>query len=312
MIRVGVVGVGEMGKNHARIYRDIPDIELVGVADTNSHLAQRVAECYQTVPYTDFRELLNQGINAVSIAVPTVFHREIAIEAARHGVDILVEKPIASSVKAGMDIIQAARDNNVKLMVGHIERFNPLIQAIKKEIENEEIVMIEITRIGPFPPRIKDVGVVIDLAVHDIDLIQYLTKSDFECVNAVISRNGNFFEDAAILIFKMRNGCLARVTVNWLTPFKVREINIATKHKCIRGSLSDQKGSTHWKSKENDWYASKEIPVKFAEPLRLELEAFLQCVRNNTRPPISGEDGLGALEIALKCLNGREARLALA
>jgi len=302
MLRVGVIGLGAMGKNHVRVYSELPDVELVGIADVDYRLAQGLAEKYHATPFGDYKELLEQKLDAVSVAVPTSLHREVAVEAARAGVNMLVEKPIADSIVAAEEIIKAAKKNNVKLMVGHIERFNPVVPIIKKEIEGHKISLIEITRIGPFPPRVKDIGVVVDLATHDIDLIKYLTNSEFRKIHSLASKSLAQHEDAAILLFEMANGALARVTVDWLTPFKVREINIATKEKFIKASLIDQKVATYSKYKEDGSYLVKDLNVPFSEPLKLELQAFIDCLRNNSHPPISGEDGLNALEVASQCV----------
>lgn len=303
MLRIGVIGLGAIGKNHARVYSELSEVELVGVADVDYILAQSLAEKYHTSLFSDYKELLKQRLDAVSIAVPTSLHREVAVEATQAGVNVLVEKPIADTIEAAEEIIIAAERNNVKLMVGHIERFNPVIPVLKKEIENSEISLIEITRIGPFPPRVKDVGVIIDLASHDIDLIRYLTGSEFKKVYSLTSRNVAPYEDVAILLFEMANGILARVTVNWLTPFKVREINVASKKKFIRVSLIDQKVTEYMKYKENDSYVVKEVNVPYGESLKRELQAFIKCLKNNTHPPVSGEDGLKALEMGIQCVN---------
>lgn len=303
MFKVGVIGLGAMGKNHARVYSELPEVKLAGVADVDYELAHSLAKKYHTIPFSNHKELLKQGLDAVSIAVPTSLHREVALDAAHSGVNMLIEKPIADAVESAREIIKAAEQNDLKLMVGHIERFNPVVPIIKKEVEGSEVSLIEITRIGPFPPRIKDVGVVIDLATHDIDLIRYLTGSEFKQVYSLTSTNVAQYEDVAILLFEMANGVLARVTVNWLTPFKVREVNIATKQKFIRASLVDQKVTEYSKYKENDSYLVRELNVPYGEPLKLELQAFINSVRDDTKPPISGEDGLNALEVAIQCLN---------
>ncbi|MGA8849166.1 MAG: Gfo/Idh/MocA family oxidoreductase [Dehalococcoidia bacterium] len=303
--KVGVIGLGAMGRNHVRVYSELPDVELVGIADADSALAQGLAKKYRTKPFSDYKELLQEDLDAVSIAVPTSLHREVALAAADGGTNMLIEKPIADSVSAGSSIIEAAGKNQVKLMIGHIERFNPVILVIKKEIEGMEVSLIEITRIGPFPPRIRDVGVVIDLATHDIDLLRYITGFEFKKIYSLTSRNLAPHEDAAILLFQMENGILCRITVNWLTPFKVREISIATKEKFIKASLIDQKVTTYNKYKENDSYLVKELSVPFGEPLKLELKAFIHSLKNDISPPITGEDGLKALEVASLCLQGR-------
>ncbi|MBN2186927.1 MAG: Gfo/Idh/MocA family oxidoreductase [Dehalococcoidia bacterium] len=305
-VKVGVIGLGAMGKNHARIYFELPEVELVGVADVNYGLAQSLAVRYHAKPFNDYQKLLEQDLDAVSIAVPTSLHKEVAMNAAHAGVSMLVEKPIAGTVASAKEIIKAAQENNAKLMVGHVERFNPVTPIIKKEIENDGVSLIEVTRIGPFPPRVKDVGVVTDLATHDIDLIRYLTGSEFSKIYSLTSRSLAQHEDAAILLFEMANGVLARVTVNWLTPFKVREITVATKEKFIKASLIDQKVTEYSKYKENDSYLVKELNVPFREPLKLELQAFIDSIRNNTELLISGADGLRALEVAGRCLKQQE------
>ncbi len=309
MLKVGVIGAGSMGKNHARVYAELPEVKLIGIADPNQENVNELAKIYNTKPFYNHKDLLGQAPDAVSIVVPTSLHKEVALDTAKAGVNILIEKPIADSPAAAREIIKAAQKYSLKLMVGHIERFNPVIPIIKKEIAGNDVSLIEITRIGPFPPRIKDVGVIVDLATHDIDLIRYLTGSEFLKTYSLTAQNFNYHEDVAILLFEMANGTLARVTVNWLTPFKVREINIATREKFIKASLIDQKVSVYKKFKENDSYLVKEKNVSFVEPLKQELKLFIECIKNNTQPPITGEDGLKSLEIAVGCLNEKDFKM---
>ncbi len=301
MIRAGVIGTGAMGINHARIYSELPDVKLVGIADIDMDKCKAVSSRYNCTPYQDYRQLLEQDLDAVSIVVPTSLHREVAEYAAAAGVNILVEKPIASAIPAAREMIDFCRANNVKLMVGHVERFNPVIAIVRKEIEQEEVSLVEITRIGPFPPRIRDVGIVIDLATHDVDLIRYLTMSEFKKSFGLVSRNLIQHEDLAILAFEMANGTLARVTTNWLTPFKVRDLTIATKKKYIKASLIDQRVTEYSRYSENESYLVRDLKVPYGEPLKLELDAFLDCIRKDTPPPITGEDGLCVLEVLNAC-----------
>lgn len=301
-LRVGVIGIGVMGKNHARVYSELPGVELVGIADIDSKLVSATAKTYQTKVFADYKQLLEQHLDAVTIAVPTSLHKEVSLDVAQAGVNMLVEKPIADTVQNAEEIIKAARQNGVKLMVGHIERFNPIVPVLKDSIQNSQVISIGITRVGPFPPRVRDVGIVVDLATHDIDLIRYLTNSEFKRVYPLTSKNLAGQEDSAILCFEMENGILAYSIVNWLTPFKVREINIATEGKLIKGWFQEQKVIEYMQNeKEDGSYITKELPVPFAEPLKLELEAFIKSVRNNQEPPITGDDGLAALRIAEKC-----------
>jgi UDP-N-acetylglucosamine 3-dehydrogenase len=167
-LRVGVVGVGVMGSNHARVFAGLPDIELVGVADPDRKQADFVARTLGCAAVADVAKLLDMKLDAITIAAPTHLHRDIALACIARGVHVMVEKPIASSVEEGNEIISAARKAGLTLMVGHVERFNPAVEAIKDAIRSEDILSIAITRVGPFPPRMSNVGVVIDLAVHDI------------------------------------------------------------------------------------------------------------------------------------------------
>ena len=304
-MRVGVIGVGVMGKNHARVYSKLPGVELVGIADIDSESASATAKTYHTRAFTDYEQLLKQNLDAVTIAVPTSLHKKVSLDVVQAGVSMLVEKPIADTVENADEIISASRRKGVKLMVGHIERFNPIVPVLKESIKNSHVISMGITRVGPLPPRIKDVGIVIDLATHDIDLIRYLTDSEFKRVYPLTSKSASGQEDSAILCFELENGVLAYSIVNWLTPFKVREINIATEGKLVKGWFQEQKVVEYMQYKKEDGsYIAKELAVPSAEPLKVELEAFIKSVRNNEEPPVTGYDGLAALKVAETCSGG--------
>lgn len=304
MIRVGVIGAGIMGRNHIRVYSELPDVEIVGIADINRETAAALVKKYNVDTFTDHRELLKKNLDAVSVVVPTSLHNKIALDVADAGVNMLIEKPIADTMEGAKEIISKCEDNGVKLMIGHIERFNPIIPVIKRSIKDINIVSIDITRVGPFSPRINDVGVVIDLAVHDIDIARHLTNSEFEEVYALTSRNLSKNEDTAIMSFRMENGVLVHITSNWLTPYKVREIRISATDKYIKGNFITQTVTEYSRYKDES-YLTKHLPVSFREPLKLELKSFVDCVANGKQPAITGHDGLKALEIALQCIKGR-------
>ncbi len=173
------------------------------------------------------------GIDAVTIAAPTHLHRDIAIECAARGIHVMVEKPIASTVEESRAIVAATRRAGVTLMVGHVERFNPAVQSIKRAIQDQDILSIAITRVGPFPPRMSNVGVVIDLAVHDIDLIRWFTDSEIVEIQPQTSSAVAEREDIALLQFRTASGVLAHINTNWLTPFKARTIHVATRDKYL-------------------------------------------------------------------------------
>src|ERR1700737_4347399 len=230
-LRIGVIGAGVMGTNHARVLAGLPDTTLVGIVDplpAHRPVSRELAGCRT---FASLDELIAEGVDAVTIAAPTHLHHEIALACIAHGIHVLVEKPIASSVEEGRDIVAAARRAGVTLMVGHVERFNPAVAAIKQAISGEDILSIAITRVGPFPPRMSNVGVVIDLAVHDIDLIRWFTESDIVEVQPQLSSAVAEREDIALLQFRTASGVLAHINTNWLTPFKARNVTVATRNK---------------------------------------------------------------------------------
>jgi UDP-N-acetylglucosamine 3-dehydrogenase len=248
--------------------------------------------------------LIASGVEAVSIAAPTHLHRDLALTCARGGVHILVEKPIASSVDEGRAIIAAAQRAGVTLMIGHVERFNPAVEAIKTAIRDEDILSIAITRVGPFPPRMSNVGVVIDLAVHDIDLIRWFTDSDIVEVQPQLSNAIAEREDIALLQFRTASGVLAHINTNWLTPFKARSVTVATRKKYIMGDLLTRQVTECFGFQPDGSYSMRHLSVGHAEPLRAELQAFVWAIRHGERPAVTGEEGVASLEIAIRCLEG--------
>jgi predicted dehydrogenase len=311
-LRVGVVGVGVMGSNHARVFAGLSGTELVGVADPDRNQAEFVARTLGCVAVADVEELLDRDIDAITIAAPTHLHRDIALLCIARGVHVMVEKPIASSVEEGRDIINAARRVGVTLMVGHVERFNPAVEAIKEAIRGEDILSIAITRVGPFPPRMSNVGVVIDLAVHDIDLIRWFTDSDIIEVQPQLSSAVAEREDIALLQFRTASGVLAHINTNWLTPFKARNVIVATRGKYVTGDLLTRQVTECFGFQPDGSYSMRHLSVGHAEPLRSELLAFLRAVRAGSVPAVTGEEAVASLEIATRCLSSRPTAVASA
>src|SRR5262249_18977332 len=250
-------------------------------------------------------ELLEKKVDAITIAAPTHLHHDIALKCISRGVHVLVEKPIASSVEEGRELIAAARRANVTLMVGHVERFNPAVEAVKEAIRNEEILSIAITRVGPFPPRMSNVGVVIDLAVHDIDLIRWFTDSEIVEVQPQLSSAVAEREDIALLQFRTASGVLAHINTNWLTPFKARNVTIATRNKYVMGDLLTRQVTECFGFQPDGSYSMRHLSVGHAEPLRAELQAFVATIRDGREPAVTGEEGVASLEIAIRCLEHR-------
>ncbi|MGA7208502.1 MAG: Gfo/Idh/MocA family oxidoreductase [Pseudolabrys sp.] len=308
-LRVGVVGVGVMGSNHARVFVGLPGTELVGVADPDRKQAEFVARTLGCAAVTNVEELLDREVDAITIAAPTHLHRDIALTCIAHGVHVMVEKPIASSVDEGREITGAARRAGVTLMVGHVERFNPAVEAIKGAIRGEDILSIAITRVGPFPPRMSNVGVVIDLAVHDIDLIGWFTDSEIVEVQPQLSSAVAEREDIALLQFRTASGVLAQINTTWLTPFKARNVTVATRGKYVMGDLLTRQVTECFGFQPDGSYSMRHLSVGHAEPLRSELIAFLRAVRSGATPAVTGEEGVASLEIATQCLAVRSSKV---
>jgi predicted dehydrogenase len=302
LLRVGVVGVGVMGSNHARVFADLPGVKLVGVVDPDRKQRDFVSGALCCPAYPEVTGLLEGGVDALTIAAPTHLHRELAMAAIERGVHVMVEKPIASSVEEGNAIIAAARRADVTLMVGHVERFNPAVEAIKEAIRHEDILSIAITRVGPFPPRMSNVGVVIDLAVHDIDLIRWFTDSEIIEVQPQLSSAIAEREDIALLQFRTASGVLAHINTNWITPFKARNVTIATRNKYVMGDLLTRQVTECFGFQPDGSYSMRHLSVGHAEPLRAELQAFISAVHTGKKPAVTGEEGVAGLEIAIRCL----------
>jgi UDP-N-acetylglucosamine 3-dehydrogenase len=301
-LRAGVIGVGVMGSNHARVLAELPAVDFVGIADPDRAQARSVAQALGCAEFPDFASLLEQGVEAVTIAAPTHVHQEIALACIARGVHVLVEKPIASTIEEGHAIVAAARRAGVTLMVGHVERFNPAVQAIKDALRGEDILSIAITRVGPFPPRMSNVGVVIDLAVHDIDLIRWFTDSEIVEVQPQLSSAVAEREDIALLQFRTASGVLAHINTNWLTPFKARDVQVATRRKYVMADLLTRQVTECFGFQPDGAYSMRHLPVGHAEPLRAEIAAFIAAVRSGTTPAVTGEEGVASLEIAMRCL----------
>ena len=307
-LRVGVIGAGVMGSNHARVLAGLPDITLVGVVDPLPAHRARATDMTGCRTFATLGELIAEGVDAVTIAAPTHLHHEIALACIARDIHILVEKPIASTVAEGREIVVAAQSAGVTLMVGHVERFNPAVAAIKHAISGEDILSIAITRVGPFPPRMSNVGVVIDLAVHDIDLIRWFTDSEIVEIHAQTSSAVAEREDIALLQFRTASGVLAQVNTNWLTPFKARTIHIATRDKYLMADLLTLQVTECFGFQPDGSYSMRHLSVGYAEPLRSELLAFISAIRSGEPPAVTGEEAVASLEIAIRCLSARTAQ----
>jgi UDP-N-acetylglucosamine 3-dehydrogenase len=307
-LKVGVVGVGVMGSNHARVLAEMAGVQLVGVVDPDIKQRQFVARNLGCPESSDLDGLIRSGVDAVTIAAPTHLHHDLALKCIAHGIHVLVEKPIAPTVEDGRAIVAAARRAGVTLMVGHVERFNPAVESIKRAIKGQDILSIAITRVGPFPPRMSNVGVVIDLAVHDIDLIRWFTDSEIVEIQPQLSSAIAEREDIALLQFRTASGVLAHINTNWLTPFKARTIHVATRDKYLIGDLLTLQVTECFGFQPDGSYSMRHLSVGYAEPLRAELLAFVNAIRSGRPPAVTGEEGVASLEVAIRCLDTRTGR----
>jgi predicted dehydrogenase len=277
-------------------------VQLVGIADPDGKQRDLVTRAVGCPAFSDMDALLRSSIDAVVIAAPTHLHHDLALECISRGVNLMVEKPIASNVAEGRAIVAAARRAGVTLMIGHVERFNPAVESIKRWIKDQDILSIAITRVGPFPPRMSNVGVVIDLAVHDIDLIRWFTESEIVEIQPQLSSAVAEREDIALLQFRTASGVLAHINTNWLTPFKARNIHIATRDKYLIADLLTLQVTECFGFQTDGSYSMRHLSVGYAEPLRAELVAFVNAVRRGETPAVTGEEGVASLEIAMRCL----------
>jgi predicted dehydrogenase len=314
-LKVAVIGVGAMGHNHARVYSEMPGVELVGIADPDIQAAEFVARRYGARAYADYARLLDeQRPDAVAVAVPTVDHLDVALQVIRRKIHLLIEKPIAFNVDEGRQIMAAAEQAGVQLMVGHIERFNPAVIALKAHLANGElgrVFQIDARRQGPFPARIKDVGVVIDLAVHDLDVMRFVTGAEVTRVYAETERRiHSTREDLLTGLVRLNDGSIGTLTINWLTPTKIRELYVTGECGMFRVDyLTQDLYFFENATAGGDWETLRVLRgvsegrmirhvITKKEPLRAEQEAFLSAVRGEAPVAVTGTDGLKALELA--------------
>ncbi len=308
MLRAGVVGVGMMGQHHARVYHELSeekDVELVGVADKDEENGREIAEKYGVEYFSDHKELAKKELDLVNIVVPTSLHWDVAKDFMEMKTDVLVEKPIAKTIENGRKLVEKADEEDVNLMVGHIERFNPAVLRLKKAIEDGDlgkIMSISATRVGPLAIRVRDVGIIIDLGVHDVDVMSFILGEDVKSVNA---RAGNAkhpddVEDHALIMLDYPSGVSGVVETNWLTPHKTRKLDVVGTKGIAYLDYIDQSITVH----NEEW--TKEYKVEDKEPLKNEIEEFIESCKNGERPLVNGEEGLHVLKVARKALESAE------
>lgn len=319
-MKVGVIGTGSMGLNHVRVYSDLG--VLAGITDVNAESGHSVSKRFSTEFYEDAERLM-KNVDAVSISTPTFTHYEMVDLAIKNGVDVLVEKPFTGKTELAEELCMKAEKEDVLLAVGMVERHNPVVATVKERLKKEEygkLIAFSSRRVSSMPERIRDVGVIMDLGIHDVDVFNYLCGSPVKFVYAIGgSANGNGFEDHANVIMEAENGIKGIVEVNWLTPMKVRSVSLTCSKVFAEFDYMDQSVSTSSSrfSNPNDssfcygspWeFDHRRFSVRKEEPLRRELQDFLDSSQSNGRPLVSGQDVLNDLQICMAALKSIKER----
>ncbi|HMP74174.1 MAG TPA: Gfo/Idh/MocA family oxidoreductase [Kiritimatiellia bacterium] len=299
-LRVGVIGVGSLGINHARIYASLPECTLAGILDADPERAQHVSETYNVPAFSSLDALLDH-IDAASVVVPTHLHYDVASQLIRAGKHLLVEKPITATTSEAEDLVKLAGEANVILQVGHIERFNPVMEYLEATARNPRF--IEAHRLAPYPPpregihpRGTEVNVVLDLMIHDLEVILHLVRSPLREVRAVGVPVLSPTEDIANVRLEFANGCVANVTASRISPERMRKIRVFLDDAYI--SLDYQKQAGEVFRHLPTGIDRSDVPIEKGEPLANELRAFVTCVAHRGTPKVSGEHAAEALKLA--------------
>ena len=307
-VKVGVIGIGNMGWHHARVLSLLRDADLVGVADPDESRGKLAVEQFQCEWFKDYHDLISK-VDAICIAVPTLLHHKVGLDCLKAGVNVLIEKPIAATELEAKSLINASKISNCLLQVGHIERFNPAFRELNKIVQNEDIVVLEARRHSPHADRANDVSVVMDLMIHDIDLVLELVNSKIQKLAAVGGRNSDGLIDYvnATLVFK--NNIIASLTASKMSHKKIRNLSAHCQNGLVETDFLNHSLQIHRKAHEsntaehgelvyrNDGYV-EEVSTTSIEPLYAELEHFLKCVQGKELPEVDGEQASRALKIA--------------
>jgi UDP-N-acetylglucosamine 3-dehydrogenase len=294
---VAVIGTGFWGKNHARVYKELDSTELIAICDINAERAKAIASQFGVAAYTDSTEMLkNEKIEALSICTWSTILATEASKALNAGKHVLVEKPMATNTQQAKNLVETAKQNNLHLTVGFLMRFIPGLQHIRQAVQTKEIgdlVCATAKRVSQWPERIGDVGVVKDTAIHDIDVMHFISNDDPVTVYAKMgSRKIQKFEDYAQIMLTYKDGKSAFIESNWLTPYKTRTL-IATGSEAIM--RLDYNTQEFWIEKKTETVQPR---FPFQEPLKCELQHFVECITQKKTPIVSGIDGLKALQVA--------------
>lgn len=301
-LQIGVIGIGSMGKHHVRVYDELEGVNLVGVADADAQKSSEIAQEYD-VHAVEVQDLV-ETVDAVSIAVPTPYHHETAMTCIENGVHVLIEKPIAATKSEGRELIETAEANEVHIQVGHIERFNPAVVALDKVLSEESIVAIHAERLGPPPQREVHDNAIIDLMIHDADIVLSVVDEEPASVQSAGTRDNRY----ATATLQFESGIVATLTASRLTQRKVRKLQITTENNFIELDYLNQtidiyrRSAPEFVKRDSGMQYRHESVIERpqidnSEPLKAELREFVESIRSNTTPRVSGYDGLRAFEL---------------
>lgn len=316
-MNAAVIGVGNMGKHHARNYSEISNVNLVAIADTEPKIGQTIARNFKCKYYENYHEMLEkEEIDLVTIAVPTKFHKKVALDCINKGIHILLEKPIAATVAEAKEIVAKAKARNIKFTVGHIERFNPAVLKLKEMVDKGKlgkITSITTRRIGPMPTRIKDANVVIDIGVHDIDLMNWFYG---KLPSQIVAGGGNALNKTLqdyVDIFLKYGECSGLAQANWITPVKIRKMTVSGTKAYAEINFITQDLDIYESNYSTEYDSFGEFVIKFGEPrdkkviktdniepLKAEIKSFIKAIKENDRPVVTAREAIDALDIACK------------
>ena len=295
-VNVAVIGIGHLGSRHLKVYSELAEkANIIGICDIKEERTGHFSGHYRVKFFKDYRELLGK-VEAVSICVPTVDHFSVAKDFLKHNTHVLIEKPITATTQEANELIQIAEKNNLKLQVGHVERFNSAFQAINSFAKNP--LFVECHRLNHFPNRSLDIGVVMDLMIHDIDIVLGLVNSPVEDVQAVGVKVLTPLDDIANARITFKNGCVCNLTASRVSDDVMRKIRIFLNDTYISLDYVKQEAFVYKKSGMN--ISKNALPIEKEEPLKKELESFIDCVQENKKPLVSGIEGRDALKLALE------------
>src|SRR5437763_3762049 len=293
--RVGVVGVGHIGKNHARLYAEIARAQFTAIYDTDRAVAEQCAAEFGVKAAESLEEFAEQ-VDAASIATPTNTHFEIGRELLARGKHLLVEKPSADNTAHASELAELAAARGLVLQVGHVERFNPVLSALEKRLTNPRF--IEAHRLSPYPNRSTDIGVVLDLMIHDLEIILHLVRSPIQNIDAVGVPVLSKGEDIANARIRFENGCVANVTSSRISPERMRKIRVFQEDAYL--SLDYEKQSGEIYRRESGKITRDKVPIEREEPLKQQLVSFIECASTGRQPRVSGFQATAALELAVE------------